>query len=1395
MTSFRPLNNTSLILAVDAFCRSDDMHDLSGVPIGIWDVSGCTDMSGLFKDKATFNGDISNWDVSSVTNMSNMFNGAKAFNQDISNWNVNLVTTMESMFNGAKAFNQDIRRWPIHDSVVLANMFIGAASMIIEYADNAEFNYGDPTRNFFVIPIFKPALKTNLETAINEWINNNSVALSIYGHIRTWDTSNITDMSQLFSNERDDNLDTTNFNDDISDWNTSNVTSMFKMFFGAEEFNQDLLTKYDSDTNKLSWDVSKVTSMNAMFSAEGNQTHNKFNGKINNWNINSLNGDGLHRMFYYCKFFNQDINTKVGIIDEGYTGAPYTAWDISGSDVNTLVFTFRAAEAFNQNLNGWGTSKITGMAAVFYGALEFNNGDTGSGSLNWDMSSAISIDSIFRHARKFNQDIGDWKIHNVTDMDAAFFHAEKFNQDISSWNTSNVTSMRQTFYNARVFNQNINTKDDGVTKSWDVSKVTSMSQMFRRAYDFNNGDVEGGNSKPLDNWNVGTVTDMSYLFGDCYKFNQDISDWDTSNVSNMNSMFLNAHVFDQNIVTDANKWNVSKVIDMSSMFKNAVDFNRDIRGWIIHDGVILTDIFYGASAMHSQYGVWGITPDPYFENWGSRDFFHGGKIEIVVKVPNDTTSVRMTGPWWGWDPVGGPVASDNNDGYWSVTFNPAPMAEMEYLWVVNGTQENLVSIVQNNECDIEIDLERIITNHSTYANRIWSVGDGDINDDIYNKCEGSGPLEYILNENINTLSNLNFIKMHHKDQDNPDVFRPWLRITPKPIDNYSEPITLQFAGNEYTGVESTLIIEQSVNLDVIGVTTPIINLPGTDIQDPDYYNYRSFTFNIPEETEYGSVWKEKEPTVHITGHSGNTPFNIYITEVWDDSEYYGIHDLLIKFTNVAIIGFDTDESAGSITLNTGEYTPDSTYDKLMFEKCLIDFNFINIYDGVDNPSTPGEVMTRAFLIIEPESAEISVKLRFMGRKSSHIDNNIYFNQNLLINYINNYTSNNSAININIPTLDGTYKRVPFNNLSNNKFWMENENSVEITGHLGTSFIIYISDTIDETGTDIGIKITDASLSSSPIIILNEESVITLETGDTYTEDGAMAYDNIDGNMDNIEVSGEVDINTPGDYIITYTVTNIAGNSATKTRTVTVIDTKKPILSNPSLISTPSNNTTQTFTFTSDEAGTITSNLGTPSPTNATIGINTITFSALAENTYSGKTVQVEDDAGNISETLSIPDFVIDTTAPILSSVTPVQTPSNDTTPSFTFNSNEVGTITFNTDYSSSTTDAGVGDNTITFNTLVPGTHNITITVTDATGNASSALTVPQFIIDSPPLPHEMPFCAERVAEIKTDQGIYKIEEIDSSHTINGLKAIHYIKTKQLITFIKYKKTLFNSGPC
>ncbi|MCX7697012.1 MAG: DUF5011 domain-containing protein [Bacteroidales bacterium] len=74
----------------------------------------------------------------------------------------------------------------------------------------------------------------------------------------------------------------------------------------------------------------------------------------------------------------------------------------------------------------------------------------------------------------------------------------------------------------------------------------------------------------------------------------------------------------------------------------------------------------------------------------------------------------------------------------------------------------------------------------------------------------------------------------------------------------------------------------------------------------------------------------------------------------------------------------------------------------------------------------------------------------------------------------------------------------------------------------------------------------------PVITLTGESEVFLNLGDTWQDPGATAEDDNDGNLTSqITTTGTVNTNKVGEYTITYTVSDEAGNTATATRKVYV----------------------------------------------------------------------------------------------------------------------------------------------------------------------------------------------------------------------------------------------------
>ena len=82
--------------------------------------------------------------------------------------------------------------------------------------------------------IINPINKNKLKEAVDLWCENKQEALNVYGHISNWNTSLITNMSELFQNKND-------FNDNINNWDVSLVTNMECMFNGQNHLINPLI--------------------------------------------------------------------------------------------------------------------------------------------------------------------------------------------------------------------------------------------------------------------------------------------------------------------------------------------------------------------------------------------------------------------------------------------------------------------------------------------------------------------------------------------------------------------------------------------------------------------------------------------------------------------------------------------------------------------------------------------------------------------------------------------------------------------------------------------------------------------------------------------------------------------------------------------------------------------------------------------------------------------------------------------------------------------------------------------------------------------------------------------------------------------------------------------------
>ena len=201
------------------------------------------------------------------------------------------------------------------------------------------------------------------------------------------------------------------------------------------------------------------------------------------------------------------------------------------------------------------------------------------------------------------------------------------------------------------------TNPEGITKRlprmgiWNVSRVTNMESLFNIYYyirpeydDEDEEPIQNNFNEDISNWDVSNVIDMAGMFEGASKFNHPLY-WNVSRVQNMARMFKGATRFNCGLrgPGGGGPWDVRNVQDMSNMFEDASRFNQPL-SWDVSNVENMTEMFKGASNFNQPLH-WDVLNVRYmanmFNNARSFNSLLRGKYNQEWNVSNVIDMFRM----------------------------------------------------------------------------------------------------------------------------------------------------------------------------------------------------------------------------------------------------------------------------------------------------------------------------------------------------------------------------------------------------------------------------------------------------------------------------------------------------------------------------------------------------------------------------------------------------------------------------------------------------------------------------------------------------------------------------------------------------------------------------------
>ena len=489
----------------------------------------------------------------------------------------------------------------------------------------------DGTNTSVTRVVFDPSFAAARPTTTYRWFNNMTGLTTISG-LNYLNTSEVTNMQNMFSGSGLTSLD-------LSGFNTANVTDMSYMFYNCSNLRS---------LDVSGFNTSNVTDMRTMFYGCSNLT------SLDVSSFNTSSATTLTYMFYGC--------------------SSLTSLDVSSfntSSAKNLSYMFRDCSGLTRlDLGNFNTSRATNMSYMFYGCSGLNTIYAGDG---WNTAAVTSSANMFWSCSNIRG--GQGTTYDANHIDKAYAHidggpsnpgyfTEKLPEAYACYTPSNTTltfyyddqrysrtgttydlntgNNPPAWYNDRIYSSVTRVVFDPSfadarptsTCEWfilmdklqsitgmeylNTSEVTYMLEMFGGCTQFTTLDLSSFNTSKvtsmrgmfdycigltslnLSNFDTSSVTDMSMMFSSCSNLTSlDVTHFNTANVTNMSSMF---HHCTELTEIDVSHFNTANVTSTHNMFNSCSGLTTlDLSSFNTAKVEYMNYMFYNCSNLTSIY--------------------------------------------------------------------------------------------------------------------------------------------------------------------------------------------------------------------------------------------------------------------------------------------------------------------------------------------------------------------------------------------------------------------------------------------------------------------------------------------------------------------------------------------------------------------------------------------------------------------------------------------------------------------------------------------------------------------------------------------------------------------------------------------------------------------------